>query len=1321
MTATQLKDGIAMMFTWTKPKTVTANVDEQQPEAGRQTRERRREKLMNALTMKRSVGLAGKFLAAASMVLGLVCGAADARAQGVPNYVVSTHSTLFMPYEGPDQGIAVNSRGDLFVDVGRNPPGNANGPLFIYEFPADGSAPITLFTVPAGDSYGPSGVAVDSNDNLFISVFYGFGGADSGMYEFPFVNGNYPGPYPYSGTKPPAPCFGAAAATANTPAHAADTAVCAIGSYVSAGAYYWQPIALAADYSGATYMFSNYDNSVNGSSRKGFFYCDELCNEQALGANALLLVKGLPNGLQGFAGNPIDPKAGGAPGDIYFVDGHTVSYLVGAAAQGAAGTQNIVVLDSTYNNPTGVSFDRAGNLYVNDNTGVYETPLVNGQLAVASKFLLFPLGQSAQANVAADTLGDVYYSPYYGDLEKGQLFSGTFPAASAMVPGTTIGTTSPALNFTISFNNAVTVASIAALQGSAPATEFALSIGSCTPGSFAKGSTCTFSATFIPSAAGTRSGSVVITDSTGASTVTYLKGVGVGTSVTVDPGTAALVGNTGLQTPEGLALDGAGNVFVADSAANAVYEYPVGGGAAVSIGSNLSVPTGVAADGAGNVFIVNQGTAAKDGSGVGKGTVVEVPNIGGTLTTASQSTVFTGLQLPTDIVIDATGNFYISNTAANEVLQYPSVSRYGTNSTSVNSIVSLGSTLNGPTGLALDSGDRLYIADTGNDQVVRLDEGNVTVVGEGLSKPTGVTVDASGSVIIADQGTGRLIRVPNEPLGLASDDQVELDSPLQYPTSLRLDGSGNLYGTDSVEKEIYELQRTSGEINFLSYNLNTSSGSETVVLSNAGNLPLALGSPLYAPVPASTGFVVGKSPYAKEPAAPDAGTVCATGSFPAGQNCVLSAVFSPTVAGPVTYPLVLAAPASNTATPTVELVGTGVNLDAATATIAVTSPTGAITYGEQITVLFTITPTGSTPTPMGLVQFQFDGGNFQESTLGMDGTVSYTFPSQNAGQHTIQAHYEGDANYPSLETAVLPITIIKASAIDILTISGDSSDPLSAAPVDNVGFSVSLQPSVPGLFTGTVTYYANGSQIGETVNVNTPTSTDPLYSAYMSLKTLPLGFYSVTAVYSGNANYFGATSAPIELTISNPTFTVSATPSAVTAMKETPGIVNLTVKSYSNFQAGIDFACSGLPANAYCVFRPGLVTLQDLPYQTTTIVPSVPAVLKIVVDESPVVVAGSQPSSIGWIGAVLAAGLLLYSRRKRSIRGLIGTGLLVLLSFGGIAALNGCGGNTTNYVTPPGKYLITVTATGTPLTTSGQVGVAANNVSTTFQVQLTVQ
>jgi sugar lactone lactonase YvrE len=1294
---------------------VSVAFDEHRPEAGSQTRERRRENLMNALNVKHAVCLAAKYLVAASAVLGTVSIVSNANAQGVPNYVVSTHSTLFKPYGGPSQGIAVNSRGDFFIDAGQD----SNGNLHVDEFPADGSPSFTIFEVPSGYVYGASGVAVDSNDNLFITVFYGFGGADSGMYEFPFTNGTYPPPYIYSPAGPPGVCYGAAAATSTAAAHGADTNVCAIGSYVSAAYYYWQPLSITADYSGATYMYSNYDNTL-GSAKEGFFYCDVLCNEQAVGANALVLVKGLPYAIDSFAGNPVSPASGGAPGDIYWVDGHTVSYLVGSAAQGAAGTQNITVLDSSYNNPAGISFDRAGNLYVSDNTGVYETPLVNGQLVASSKFLLFPLSQQAQANTAVDTLGDVYYSPYYGDVERGQLFSGTFASSP-------VGTASPSLTFTIAFNTAVTLGSITALQGNAPATEFAVSAGTCTSGTaFAAKSTCSFTATFTPSTTGPRSGSIVIADSSGDTTVTYLKGIGTGTTVTVDPGTPVLVGSTGLQTPTGLALDGAGNVFVADPAGNAVYEYPVGGGPAVSIGSNLSVPTGVAADGAGNVFILNQGTAATNGSGVGEGTVVEVPNIGGTLTTASQSTVFTGLQSPSDIVIDATGNIYVSNTAANAIVQFPSVSRYGTISTSV----SLGSGLNGPTGIALDAGDRLYVADTGNVRVVEFDEGNVTVVGEGLSYPTGVAVDPSGSVIIADRDTGRLLRVPNEPVhGLNADDQVLLDSPLVDPTSVRIDGAGNLYSSDNQYAEIYQLQRTTGTIDFLAWDLNTTSGPETIVLSSAGTLPLTLGSPLFAPVPSATGLTVGNSPSAVQPNSNDAGTLCpsgATATLPAGQNCVLSAVFDPTILGPVNYPLVLAAAGTNTSTPTVNLIGDGVSLDSASATLAVTSPAGTVTYGVPFTVTFTITPaTASQPTPTGVVLFSLDGQNYKPAQplvggTGNVATASFTFSNQNAGLHILQAHYEGDANYASVETAPLDLTIVKANATETLTIVGDSSNPLSAAPLDPVSFSVNLTPSVAGLFTGTVTFTANGTVIG-TETVSPPSNSNPLYSAYLSLTTLPLGFYSVTATYSGNNNYNSVTSSATELVISNPTFTVAATPQAVTAAAASPGIVNLTVDSYSNFQGGVDFACAGLPANAYCIFRPGLVTLQDLPYQTQNIITPVPAVLSIVVDESPVVVQGSIPSAVSWIGAVLAAGLLLYSRRRRSIRGLIGTGLLVLLSFGGIAALNGCSGNSVTYATPPGNYLITVTATATPLTKTGGVGVASSNVSTTFQVDLTVK
>ncbi len=1326
-----------MVLTWKKLKAAVVEENEHQPETGRQTRQRRRENLMKALTMKQTIGSKLTYLSLVAAAFGLAFAGTGAGAQGVPKYVVSSHSALtttvpapgetgkpgaptFTDTNGIGPTMGVNSLGDLFVQVNDYD----NGTTITYEFPADGSPGTPLFTTNVG--YGGAGVAVDLNNNVYLASESGYGGADSGMYEFPYTNGTYPSPYVYTYSSPPNPCFGASGVTPTNPvAHGPNTAVCALGSYVGAAYYYWQPYELAVDYSGATYMSSNYDNTLN-SYREGFFYCDVLCNQQATGANALVLVKGLPYKILALVGNPVDPAKGGAPGDVYWVDGHTVSYLVGAAAQGAAQTQNITALDSTYNYPSGLSFDRAGNLYVVDNTGVWETPLVNGQLVATSKFLLFPLGSGVVGSPVADSRGNVYYSPYNDDLEKGQLFAGTFPAAA-------VGTASAAKTFTITFDSAVTLGAITVMQGGAPATEFTVSPGTCTSGaSFAVGSTCTFTSTFTPSGVGPRSASIVVADSTGATTVTYLRGTGTGAAVTVDPGTPTLIGSTGLQAPSGVAVDAAGNTFVADPTGNAVYEYPAGGADPVSIGSNLSVPTGVAVDPAGNVFIVNQGAA---GATTPSGTVVEVPNIGGTLTTASQTTVFTGLTAPTDIVLDSNGNFYITNTGNNEVLQYPSVSRYG----SITTAVSLGKGFSGPTGIALDSGQNLYVADTGNNQVVEVGNGFQTIVGAGLSGPTGVAVDASGAVLIADQGTGRLLRVPLEatPVGaqynaLNSNDQVLMDSPLLYPTSMRLDGTGNLYVSDNVGKEVYQLQRTSGLINFLQYNLNTSSGPSTIVLSSTGTKTLPLGTPLYAAVPSSTGFVVNNSASAVGPnPATGLGTLCATGTgatLPAGSNCLLSAVFSPTVLGASNYPLVLAAPGTNTATPTVLLSGTGVDLDAATATIGIDAASvQPLSYNVDFQIDFTITPTGQTPQPTGTVVFAFDGQNQRPSVMptggavGAPNTAFHIFQHVNAGLHTVQAHYEGDANYASVESPLLNLTIDQATVKNVLTIVGDSANPLSSAPTDNVSMTATLTPSIAGLFQGTVTFYAGTTVLGVS-NVNQDPITK-IYTAYLNLTTIPLGFYTITAQYSGNANYAPQLSNAVSVVISNPTFTVTPANTTATATATSPGVYNMVVTSYSNFQGGVDFACSGLPANSYCVFRPGVATLQDVPYATVVSVPSVPVVLRIEVAQNPQTVAGSQTSSIGWIGAMLAAVLLFFARRKRSVRGLIATSLLVLLSFGGVMALNGCTASTftaPQYATPAGTYQVTVTATGTPVIKNVQQPATAN-VTSTFQLSVTVK
>jgi len=62
---------------------------------------------------------------------------------------------------------------------------------------------------------------------------------------------------------------------------------------------------------------------------------------------------------------------------------------------------------------------------------------------------------------------------------------------------------------------------------------------------------------------------------------------------------------SGLNGPESVAVDQAGDVFIADTFNTRVVKVPAGGGAQTTVGGGLSYPTGIAADQAGNVFIAD--------------------------------------------------------------------------------------------------------------------------------------------------------------------------------------------------------------------------------------------------------------------------------------------------------------------------------------------------------------------------------------------------------------------------------------------------------------------------------------------------------------------------------------------------------------------------------------------------------------------------------------------------------------------------------------------------------------------------------------------
>ena len=70
---------------------------------------------------------------------------------------------------------------------------------------------------------------------------------------------------------------------------------------------------------------------------------------------------------------------------------------------------------------------------------------------------------------------------------------------------------------------------------------------------------------------------------------------------------------SGFGGPTGVAVDGSGNVYVADSGSNAVEKIPYSGGSygtPVTLGSGFSNPFGVAVDGAGNVYVADHSNNA---------------------------------------------------------------------------------------------------------------------------------------------------------------------------------------------------------------------------------------------------------------------------------------------------------------------------------------------------------------------------------------------------------------------------------------------------------------------------------------------------------------------------------------------------------------------------------------------------------------------------------------------------------------------------------------------------------------------------------------
>ena len=176
----------------------------------------------------------------------------------------------------------------------------------------------------------------------------------------------------------------------------------------------------------------------------------------------------------------------------------------------------------------------------------------------------------------------------------------------------------------------------------------------------------------------------------------------------------------------------------------------------------------------------------------------------------TQISIGSSLNYALGVAVDASGNIYIADNGNNRVLKVPP-----TDPTCAISgdCTLVGSGLNHPEGVAVDGAGNVYISDFINNGRVLMETlsgGSYTqsvIVGSGLQHPFGLTVDAKGDVYIGDSGNSRVLK---ETLsgGSYTPSNVGFDAGLYAPYAVAVDGNGYLYIADWGDSRVLKVPPT---------------------------------------------------------------------------------------------------------------------------------------------------------------------------------------------------------------------------------------------------------------------------------------------------------------------------------------------------------------------------------------------------------------------------------------------------------------------------------------------------------------------------------
>jgi hypothetical protein len=780
-------------------------------------------------------------------------------------------------------------------------------------------------------------------------------------------------------------------------------------------------------------------------------------------------------------------------------------------------------------------------------------------------------------------------------------------------------------------------------------------------------------------------------------------------------GVVSLLTPTGItfNRPEGVSADAMGNIYVADGGNNRIVKITAAGVASVLKVSGLPTPTtlgtpfGVTVDPFGNLYIPDSGN-----NRIAFVNVSGAPLMFPTATGAGTTDTTDGPQTATvtnlgnqPLVFSAdptyTANFSSNGNDTNPCTSSTSLSPGTLCDVSVDftpqsaGSLSAGITVTNNTLNVTGSTEQVAVSGTGlvtSDSTATAVAASPTSVVRGQSVTIAATVADSATGHTANSPTGSVTftdTVGSTVTSLNSGAAVNLNNKTASLTGVVLSGVGT--HTITAVYAGSEGQYT------------TSSGSATVVV---GKASVTVTGPATQPVSlppgqAGSATITVTAPYTTI-AAPSgsisytilnaSGTSVATGNpmLAAGSGSSTATVPIPSSLAPGSYTIrITYGGDSNYAVPTTTTT-ISLQISQLTPTITWTPASSSIPYGTVLgtTLLNASAHSGATTVP---------GAFTYKATIAGGAPVTVTSASVlSAESYTLTVTFvPTDTTTYATVTAQVPLTVTQATPAVTLTCSASSvvlTNPLVFTAT------VSSSTTTP---TGTVSFLDGTTPLGQGTLSNGV--------AALSTSSLTAGSHTITAVYSGDANFIAATSGPLSETVldfslNNVGESGGASGSGTsTSQTVTPGgaanyPLSILPTNGTTFPAPITLSLTGLPSGATATIAPSSWT--QLSSTTWSFPANVALPTTSLVVQTPSSVARLEPGTeLHRTLPPVALGLLLLplaGMRRRLGKTLGRTIFILLLLVAGasaMAGLSGCGATSGFFGQPTQTYTMTVTAT----------------------------